>query len=260
MARKARKQSKTGYYHLMVRGNNREKVFLRAIEKQYFLKLVQHQVDNGKILIVAYCLMDNHAHFLIHSDLLEMSEAFKWINIKFAGMYNNKYKRVGHVFQDRYRSEVINIEGHIIRVMRYIHNNPVKARIVAKPSDYQWSSYKSYVDKKDNLVSSNEKQMIMDLFSGSMEQFVEFHSEEETHEFLETEEDIELEREEKALIIIDKYCQQHEIIANELRNNKDVLEKVVNELIETNYLSHRRIAGLLGITRGMVHNVAKKKV
>jgi putative transposase len=144
--------------------------------------------------------------------------------------------------------------------MRYIHNNPIKARIVAKPSDYQWSSYKSYVDKKDNLVSSNEKQMIMDLFSGSMEQFVEFHSEEETHEFLETEEDIELEREEKALIIIDKYCQQHEIIANELRNNKDVLEKVVNELIETNYLSHRRIAGLLGITRGMVHNVAKKKV
>jgi putative transposase len=260
MARKARKQSKTGYYHLMVRGNNREKVFLRAIEKQYFLKLVQHQVDNGKILIVAYCLMDNHAHFLIHSDLLEMSEAFKWINIKFAGMYNNKYKRVGHVFQDRYRSEVINIEGHIIRVMRYIHNNPIKARIVAKPSDYQWSSYKSYVDKKDNLVSSNEKQMIMDLFSDSMEQFVEFHSEEETHEFLETEEDIELEREEKALIIIDKYCQQHEIIANELRNNKDVLEKVVNELIETNYLSHRRIAGLLGITRGMVHNVAKKKV
>ncbi|MEG3069430.1 MAG: transposase [Syntrophaceticus schinkii] len=63
MAKEARKQSKTGYYHLMVRGNNREKVFLRAIEKQYFLKLVQHQVDNGKILIVAYCLMDNHAFF-----------------------------------------------------------------------------------------------------------------------------------------------------------------------------------------------------
>ncbi|MEG3069432.1 MAG: hypothetical protein RQM95_15025 [Syntrophaceticus schinkii] len=93
--------------------------------------------------------------------------------------------------------------------------------------------------------------MIMDLFSGSMEQFVEFHSEEETHEFLETEEDIELEREEKALIIvIDKYCQQHEIIANELKNNKDVLEKVVNELIETNYLSHRKNSRALRDNQG----------
>ena len=259
MAREARTESQTGYYHVMMRGNNREMIFNQTVEKQYFMELLQQQADEEKILIAAYCLMDNHGHLLIKSDLQIMSEALKWINIKFAQRYNYKYKQIGHVFQDRYKSEVINTEEHLIQVMRYIHNNPVKAKIVSKISDYKWSSYKSYTEKKNKLISSEERQMIIDLFSGSIKQFEKFHLEEEITEFLETKEDLEREREDKAKRIIDKYCQQYEIIdAKELKNRKGVLEKVVIEILEKSHLSHRRIAELVGVTRGRVHNIAKK--
>lgn len=259
MAREARKQSETGYYHVMMRGNNREKIFRNTTEKQYLIELLQIQADEENISIIAYCLMDNHVHLLIRSDLQLMSEALKWINIKFAGRYNYKYKRTGHVFQGRYKSEVINTEEHLMQVIRYIHNNPVKAKMVSEASDYEWSSYKSYVDKKDKLISSSERQMVIDLFSNSKEHYIKFHSEEETQEFLDIKEDIEREREEKANRIINKYCQQYAIIKTiELKNRKDVLEKIIIELLKNSNLSHRRIAEFLDIDRGTVHNAAKK--
>ena len=259
MAREARKESKTGYYHVMMRGNNKSMIFIQPKEKQYFKEQLQYQVDDGNISIVAYCFMDNHVHLLIHSDLQTMTEALKWINIKFAGRYNHKYDRVGHVFQDRYKSEVINTVEHLLQAIRYIHNNPVKAKMVTKVSDYSWSSYKSYTENEDKLISSEDKQMIMDLFSGSIVQFKKFHLEEEKNEFLEIQEDLEREREEKAMRIIRKYCEKYGIIdEKELGNKIDILEEVVIELLISSHFPHRRIAELTGITRGKVHSIAKK--
>lgn len=261
MPREARKESKTGYYHVMMRGNNRSRIFNQLRDKEFFLEQLQYQIDEGNILIVAYCLMDNHIHLLIHSDLQAMAEALKWINIKFAGRYNTKYNQIGHVFQDRYKSEVINTEEHFLQAIRYIHNNPVKAKIVSNVSDYQWSSYKSYLGNEDRLIDSEEKQTVIDLFSGSILQFKKFHLEDETetYEFLEVQEDLEREREEKAIRIIKKYCKEYGIAeVDELNNRKDVLEEVVIELLKSSHLSHRKIAELTGVTRGRVHGIANK--
>ena len=146
-----------------------------------------------------------------------------------------------------------------MQVIRYIHNNPVKAKLVSEASDYKWSSYKSYVDNKDKLISSSEKQIVIGLFSNSKEYYIKFHLEEEIQEFLDIKEDIEREREEKAQRIINKYCQQHAIIkTNELKSRKDVLEKIIIELLEKSNLSHRRISEFLDISRGTVHNISKK--
>ena len=92
--------------------------------------------------------MDNHVHLLINADLDLMADALKRTNIKFAMRYNKKYDRVGHVFQGRYKSEVINTEQYLLGVIRYIHNNPVKAEIVAEAGDYKWSSYNAYMGKR----------------------------------------------------------------------------------------------------------------
>lgn len=259
MAREARKESPTGYYHAMMRGNNKEMIFNKISEKQYFLDQLQHQVDEGKVSIVAYCLMDNHVHLMINSDLKSMSESLKWINIKFAGRYNYKYERIGHVFQDRYKSEIINTEEHLIQALRYIHNNPVAAKMVYKASEYIWSSYNHYVGKEESIISPEEKQLIMEMFSGSIKQFKNFHLEEDTNEFLEIKGDLELEREEKAQKIISRYCEKYEISDYmELKDRKEVLEEIVIELIRTSHLTHRRISELLDINRGMIHNIAKK--
>ena len=259
MAREARECSSTGYYHAMMRGNNRERIFKQAKEKQYFKEQLQNQIDEEMISIVAYCLMDNHVHLLIYSDLQTMTEAIKWVNIKFAGKYNYKYDRVGHVFQDRYKSEVINTGKYLLRAMRYIHNNPVKAKMVSRPSDYYWSSYKGYIANGDRLIDLQEKQIIIDMFSGSIKRFEEFHLEEDTAEFLEIQEDLEREREEKAGKIINRYCKKYGIIEPKMLNSKrGILEEVVIELIQRSHLSHRRIAELVGVTRGTVHGIVKK--
>lgn len=188
-----------------------------------------------------------------------MSEALKWINIKFAGRYNHKYKRVGHVFQDRFKSEIIGTEEYLIQALRYIHNNPVKAKMVSDVSAYEWSSYNSYTGRNNVLVDATEKQIILGLFQGSIEQFEAFHLKEDDCEFLEIEEDPEKEREEKTQNIINKYRQQNRIReTGELNLDKETLGKVVLELIKKSRLSHRRIAELVGVNRGVVHRIARK--
>lgn len=259
MARESRKESPTGYYHVMMRGNNKEMIFEKVAEKEYFLDQLQFQVDEGNIIIVSYCIMDNHVHLLINADIGLMSEALKWINIKFATRYNYKYERVGHVFQGRYKSEIINNENYLLQAMRYIHNNPVVAKMVSGASEYKWSSYNNYLSQNDKIISPEEKQFIMDMFSKSLDQFKKFHLEEETNEFLEISCDIEKQREERAVKIINKYLEIHEIKDYDgLSDDKEVLEELVMDLVKNSKLSHRRISELLGISRGKIHRIAKK--
>ncbi|SCG83978.1 hypothetical protein DW1_2414 [Proteiniborus sp. DW1] len=259
MVRVARKESPTGYYHVMMRGNNKEMIFAKVAEKKYFIEQLQEQVEKKNISIVAYCLMNNHVHLLIHSELPKMTDAFKRINIKFAGLYNSKYERVGHVFQDRFKSEVIDSEGYLIRAMRYIHNNPVKAKIAINTDDYYWSSYKEYIEGKNKLVCPREREFILGLFSYSIEYFKSFHLEEEIEEFLEISEDLEQEREERAQKIIDKFLKKYDIRdIKALTNDKNILEDTVKQLLKNSYLSHRRIAELLHVSRGTIHGIAKK--
>ena len=155
-------------------------------------------MEDNKTTVVAYCLMENHVHLLLRSGLQEMPEAFKWINIKFAGRYNHKYERVGHVFQDRFKSEIIGTEEYLIQALRYIHNNPVKAKMVSDVSTYEWSSYNSYTGESNVLIDVTEKQIILGLFQGSIEWFEAFHLKEDDCGFLEIEEDLKKERGGKA--------------------------------------------------------------
>lgn len=259
MGRVAREESHTGYYHVMMRGNNKNMIFSNASEKLYFLEQLNLQVKERNIEVVAYCIMDNHVHLLIGSDLEDMSEAIKRINIRFARRYNNKYEKIGHVFQDRFKSEVIHNDGHLVQVMRYIHNNPVKGNMVNKAEEYTWSSYNSYINKKDRLIHSKTKDMIMEIFSGSIEEYKKFHLMDDTEEFLEIKEDLEREREERARRIISDYCKKYKVSKlEELANKRHILEEIIVEMLNKSRLPHRRIAEMTGTTRGIVNNIQKK--
>ena len=259
MGRVAREESHTGYYHVMMRGNNKNMIFSNASEKLYFLEQLNLQVKERNIEVVAYCIMDNHVHLLIGSDLEDMSEAIKRINIRFARRYNNKYEKIGHVFQDRFKSEVIHNDGHLVQVMRYIHNNPVKANMVNKAEEYTWSSYNSYINKKDRLIHSKTKDMIMEIFSSSIEEYKKFHLMDDTEEFLEIKEDLEREREERARRIISDYCKKYKVSKlEELANKRHILEEIIVEMLNKSRLPHRRIAEMTGTTRGIVNNIQKK--
>ena len=259
MARVARLVSDSGYYHVMARGNNKEMIFKNPSEKQYYLDELEQAIEEGSLTLLSYCIMDNHIHLLINSDIDSMADAFRRINLKFALRYNKKYKQAGHVFQGRYKSEVVNTDQYLLSVIRYIHNNPVKAGIVFKAENYKWSSYRDYLNNGNSLVDSNEKEMIMNMLGGSIDQFQRFHLKDDMLEFLEIKEDLEVEREIKARKILKDYCDKYKVKdIKQLCNNKDAIDEIVIDLLQLSKLSHRRVADLLGINRGIVHNIAKK--
>jgi len=169
MARQARKRSSTGIYHVMLRGIDRKDIFLDDEDRRKFLESIIKAKKKGKFKIYGYCLMDNHIHMLIKEDE-EIGKIIKRITVGYVGWHNKRHERTGHLFQNRYLSEPVETEDYFITVLRYIHQNPIKAGIVSRLSDYKWSSYGKY-----RLVYQRQKSFISgDLTEAYFKTFKEF--------------------------------------------------------------------------------------
>lgn len=154
MSRKPRLASETGVYHVMLRGVNRQDIF--ECDKDYlkFLDLLRRAAyprdDDNKplppnLVIYAYCLMPNHVHLLVKEvPRMLISDAMKSISVSYAWYFNHKYEHLGHLFQDRFRSEVVRDFEYFITLLRYIHQNPVAAMICSDVNHYRWSSWCEY--------------------------------------------------------------------------------------------------------------------
>ncbi len=145
MPRSAREKSSTGIYHVMLRGINHQIIFEDDEDYQKYLETLKKYQDESGYTIYAYCLMSNHIHLLIKEEREELGIAFRRIGASYVYWYNWKYGRRGHLFQDRYKSEVVENDRFFLTVIRYIHQNPVKACIVKDIADYRWSSYGEYI-------------------------------------------------------------------------------------------------------------------
>ncbi|WP_366923915.1 transposase [Metallumcola ferriviriculae] len=144
MGREARKRSSTGIYHIMLRGIDKRDIFLDDEDKIRFMEKLMKAKETGKFELYGYCLMDNHVHLLIKENE-DIGASIKRITVGYVWWHNNKYGRTGHLFQNRYKSEPVETESYLLTVLRYIHQNPVKAKIVLQAKDYSWSSYKQYL-------------------------------------------------------------------------------------------------------------------
>jgi REP element-mobilizing transposase RayT len=260
MPRQARIQSSTDYYHIMMRGNNRESIFNEDKQKRYFLESLKMQNEDQLIEIVAYCLMDNHVHIIVKANILDLAKAIKSINIKYAMNFNQKLDRVGHVFQDRFKSEAIEDDKYLLQVIRYIHNNPVAAKMVKLPGDYYWSSYNEYINK-NTIIECQQKEFVLEYFSHNLNQFVEFHKQKDNYEYLEIKEDIENERLEQAQQIISSYFIKRGLFeAKQIIKNPVYLEELIQNLVNESRLTHRQIASLLRVSNNAVHKANLHKV
>ncbi|MFZ5943124.1 MAG: REP-associated tyrosine transposase [Bacillota bacterium] len=260
MVRQARKVSPTDYYHIMMRGNNREKIFTKEEQKKYILQLIKKFEEEDLIEIAAYCLMDNHVHFVVKGELTNLSSALKKINIKYAMKFNKEANRVGHVFQDRYKSEIITDEKYLLNVIRYVHNNPIKAKMVNGVGEYKWSSYNEYLSNISMIVSQQQKEFIMELFACKKDLFIEFHEEIDLGEYLDTKEEIVFNRNEIAQSIIGDFCVFKGITdIRQLTNKPEYLEELIRKLLDGTKLSHRQIARILEISNSIVHKASVEK-
>ena len=145
MPRTARKISKTGIYHLVLRGINRQTIFEEDEDAIKFLDTLQRYQKECDFEIYAYCLMGNHIHLLVKEGKEKIGQTMKRIGVSYVYWYNYKYDRSGHLFQGRYKSEVVEDDSYLLVVFRYIHQNHLKAKMVKDIEDYQWSSYHEYM-------------------------------------------------------------------------------------------------------------------
>ncbi len=147
MPRQGRIKSKTGIYHVLLRGIDKRDIFLDDDDRLKFIQYIGKAKEKSLFKIYAYCLMDNHVHLLIQETVEneEIGTIIKRITVGYVGWHNFKYERTGHLFQNRFKSEPVETESYLLTVLRYIHQNPVKAGMVKNADEYPWSSYNDYI-------------------------------------------------------------------------------------------------------------------
>ena len=145
MARPLRVEYPGAYYHVLNRGNNQENIFLNNRDREKFIEYLEKASERFSIIIHTYCLMSNHFHLLVETPEPNLSVAMQWINVSYATYFNRKRGRHGHLFQGRFKAILIDADEYLKDLSRYIHLNPVRAKIESAPSNYNWSSYRSYI-------------------------------------------------------------------------------------------------------------------
>ena len=215
MPRQQRIKSNSGYYHIMLRGNERRNIFLDDDDKLRFIETIYQKKQENKFYLHAFCLMDNHIHLLINEGTEDIAKVIKRIAVSYVFYFNKKYKREGHLFQDRFRSEIVEDNAYVLALIRYIHQNPVKANIVKYPGNYQWSSYNEYLEENKYKYSVLDKEMILSLFSNdsnkSKRLYVEYMNEDCEDSYLDLEENNKIMDEEEVRQLYEKLLKQRGI-------------------------------------------------
>lgn len=247
--------SSTNVYHVIMRGNNKSYIFKSDADKDCFLKILLMIEEEGLIETLAWCLMDNHVHIVLYSDGGNLAIAMKRINTKYAIRYNHKHKQIGHVFQDRFKSDPVETDVYLMQVTRYVHNNPVKAKMVGKPELYKWSSYNDYLNKQ----LTNLKSFLFSLFDNKVIDFINYHNQYDYQEYLEIVEDQEKYRMERAQKIITDLCNKYGVVeAEEIHNNEKIKTEIILSLFKRSGLSMRGISRLTDIGFSSVQNIVNR--
>lgn len=250
MSRISRKDFDSGFFHIMIQGINKEYIFKNKRDKEKYLFILKKYYSQYDVKIIAYCIMDNHAHFIIHTkNIDEMSKYMHRINTLYAIDYNRINKRNGYVFRDRYKSQYIYDRSYLYKCLKYIHMNPVKAGIVKFEQEYKYSSYNDYKAKTEyindeiiQLVFKNEENYI-ELFDNINDIDVEIMDIDNDNENFEN--------------AIKNYESKNNIKIQSIKKDKVVLKNLILELIEKGY-SQKQIAEKLEMNQSKISKIKKK--
>ena len=168
MARKKREWYPGAIYHITTRGNHKNDIFRDGEDYVIYMRFLQESIESFKSKLICYCLMTNHVHLIIETGNITISELMKKLNFLYTKNFNVKYNLVGHLFQGRYFSELIQTDSYLLEASKYLHLNPVKAKMVDLPESYKWSSYKMYIGTmEEDLITSSK---ILSYFQGENRQ------------------------------------------------------------------------------------------
>lgn len=251
MPRGARVKSSSGVYHVMMRGIGRQDIFHDAEDRERFIETLVRFKRVSKYKVYGYCLMDNHIHLLIKEEKEAISQSIKRIGVSYVYWFNAKYERYGTLFQGRFKSENVEDERYLLVVLRYIHQNPLKAGLVSKPAGWAWSSYNEYLSRYPLLVDTD---FVLDLLhphrKEAVEIFLKFMAEENEDKCLEYEDGKRKKSDEEVRRAVQKLVRSDDILAIE-KMSRDERNKVIRVLREEN-VSVRQLARVTGLGRRVI--------
>ncbi|KAB3526252.1 transposase [Alkaliphilus serpentinus] len=252
MPRKARQKSSTGVYHVMLRGINGQTIFKDDEDFEMLINILKESKELSKYEVYAYCIMGNHIHLLMKEGIEDLGVSFRRIGAKYVYWYNSKHKRTGHLFQDRFKSEVVENDKYLLTVLRYIHQNPIKAGIVNDIAKYPWSSYNEYFGKKELCDTKFPLSLFADDKGVALELFKKFNKEETKEQCLEYEEVTRIHDIEAIEIIKDL---SGVMVTTQLQDfEKEKRDKIIIEAKKEG-LSIRQIERLTGISFGVIRKI-----
>lgn len=255
MSRCAREKSQSGMYHIILRGTNRQEIFHDDEDCLRFLETVEKYKKQAEVKIYGWCLMGNHIHLLFGEGSEEISVTMKRIGVSYARYYNRKYDTVGHLFQDRFRSENVECDAYLMTVIRYIHQNPVKAGLVRKPGDWKWSSCSGYYGRETEPPGLLDSELILSMFSvkgkSSIARFRAFNEAESNQKCLDNEQKNILLTDDQARVEIEKLIPLFEIV--KIKGlPKAERDKIISRIKGIKGLTQRQAARILGISPNLI--------
>lgn len=251
MPRKAREESETKVYHVSDRGINKLTIFGSKYEKEQMLSFIRENIQKYEVEIYAYCIMSTHFHLLIKSELKELSKFMAMVLAAYAQYYNYKEGRTGYVFQGRFDSECIETESYFWNCLRYIHLNPVKARITKSVKNYKYSSWHEYSSRENDILHPKAFLMYQTRFNSSKE-FSVFHKQPEKNIFHDVKEDQNIQKKEVAKYLLKEMAGNLNCIEQNILAIGDNRTAFRTELKETLELSEEEQSQMIEYLRGVL--------
>jgi len=252
LPRSARMISESGIYHIMLRGINRQAIFEDDEDIQRLLETIVRYKEICKYEVYAYCIMSNHVHLLLKETEDAISNVVKRISGSYVFWYNKKYERCGHLFQERYKSEAVENDEYFLTVLRYIHQNPIKAGMVKDISTYKWNSYNEYI--KEAVVINED--FVLGMFSNdkakAIELFCKFNYQKNNDMCLEDEDKIRVSDSE----LKERLVKLGIANASEFRQfEKGKRNEFIRELKSIEGVTIRQLSRITGISKSMINSI-----
>lgn len=252
MPRQARKHSVSGTYHIILRGINRQNIFEDDEDRDRFIKTINYYKSVSQYEVFAYCLMSNHVHLLIKEAIEPISLIVKRIAGSYSIWYNHKYYRCGHLFQERFKSEPIDDNLYFITVLRYIHQNPLKAGLVQNISDWKWCSYNEYFFKAIVVTTDFGLSLFSEDRTKALEKFKLFLNEMNTNKSLEYEEKYKLTDDEVKLYFITLGIKN---MSELQQSEKDKRNDIIRKVKTVKGITLRQLSRITGISKSVIDRI-----
>lgn len=251
MPRFSRNSIETDFFHIVAQGLNKSYIFGSREDKLMYLQLLIDKSNLYNVAILSYCIMDNHVHILIYTPKISyMSALMKSVNTIYARYYNEKENRFGYVFRNRYLSQPIYNGNHLLRCVAYIHNNPVKARMVSSPAEYKFSSYTDYISKS-GIINDNTLELLFGSKDNYLDTFHEIHKSDDTYLDIN---DSKIDYN----VILNNFSNKYNKDISSLIQDDNLLIDLVSELRDKCNLSFYKISKILNISQYKLENKFSK--